>query len=330
MTTNEDLPVKIGLTLSSEEHGPNDLIELGVEAEARGFDFVSVSDHFHPWLPAQGHSPFVWAVLGGLAARTSEIEVGVGVTCPIMRMHPVIAAHAAATAACLLDGRFSFGVGTGEALNEHITGERWPPAGVRLEMLDEAIDVMRQLWAGGSTTHHGEHFTVENATIYDLPDAPFPLIVSAFGPEAASLAARRGDGLWITGTGGEALERWRAEGGSGPVWSQLTFSYDEDVAAAHDRAATLWANTAVAGQLSQDLPTTFHFEQASSHVSADNIADHVPCGPDPEPVLDAVRDAVEAGVDHIYLHQIGHDLGPFLDWWDRVLRDAVSEIAASR
>lgn len=314
---------KIGLTLSSEEHGPGDLVDLAVEAEERGFDFVSISDHFHPWLTAQGHSPFVWGVLGAISARTERIEVGVGVTCPIMRMHPAVVAHAAATAGCLLDGRFTFGVGTGEALNEHITGERWPPADLRLEMLAEAIDVMRQLWQGESVTHRGPHYTVENATLHDLPDRQFPLVVSAFGPEAARLAAEKGDGLWTTGTGEEAVQQWRDAGGSGPVWSQLTFCWDPDEQAARERAAELWANTAVPGQLSQDLPTSLHFEQGSAHVDADNIAAHTPCGPDPEPIVEAVSEAVRAGVDHVYLHQIGHDLGPFLDFWSESLGDQV-------
>ena len=318
----------IGLTLSSEEHGPSQLVELAVEAEQRGFDFVSVSDHFHPWLPQQGHSPFVWGVLGAIATATDRINVGVGVTCPIIRLHPAIVAQAAATAGSLLDGRFTFGVGTGEALNEHVTGERWPPADVRLAMLDEAIDIMRQLWDGSSVTHRGPHYTVENATIYDRPDQPFPLVVSAFGPKAATLAAEKGDGLWITGTGGQEIDAWRAAGGTGPVWSQLTFCYDPDEATARERAAHLWANTGIAGQLSQDLPTTLHFEQGTSHIDADNIAEHVPCGPDPSPIIEAVADAVSAGVDHVYLHQIGHDQAPFLDWWTNSLSGAVRETIA--
>lgn len=314
---------RIGLTLSSEEHGPRALVDLAVRAEALGFDFVSISDHFHPWVPAQGHSPFVWGVLGGIAARTTTIEVGVGVTCPIVRMHPAVVAHAAATTACLLPDRFSFGVGTGEALNEHVTGAPWPPADIRLAMLREAIEVMRKLWRGGSVTYRGTHYTVENATIYDLPDQPFPLVVSAFGEQAAELAAEAGDGLWTTGTGGEALERWRAAGGSGPVWSQLTFCWDEDEREARRRAAELWPNTAVVGQLSQDLPTTAHFEMASAHVTEETIADELPCGPDPAPIVEAVKEAAGRGIDHIYLHQVGHDLDPFLDFWERELRDLV-------
>ncbi len=178
-----------GLTLSSEEHPPRRLVELGALAEEHGFDFVSISDHFHPWVDAQGHSPFVWSVLGALAERTSHIDVAVGVTCPIMRIHPAVLAQAAATTGQLLDGRFTWGVGTGEALNEHITGQRWPIAPDRIDMLAEAIDVIRQLWSGDEVTFRGEYFTIENARVYDPPTHRIPIIVSAFAPQAAKMAA---------------------------------------------------------------------------------------------------------------------------------------------
>ena len=179
---------KFGLTLSSEEHAPRRLVEIAALAEEYGFDFVSISDHYHPWIDEQGHAPFVWSVLGAIAERTSSIDVAVGVTCPIMRIHPAVLAQAAATTGHLLDGRFTWGVGTGEALNEHIVGQRWPIAPERIDMLEEAVDIIRQLWSGDEVTVRGEHFTVENARIYDPPSSPIPIVVSAFGP------ARRRDG----------------------------------------------------------------------------------------------------------------------------------------
>src|SRR6478736_2895493 len=124
-----------GLTLSSEEHGPADLVELAVRAEDAGFEFASISDHFHPWVSEQGHSPFVWSVLGAIGASTHELEVGIGVSCPLVRIHPAIVAQAAATTSLLFDGRFFLGLGTGEALNEHIFGDRWPPPELRRAML---------------------------------------------------------------------------------------------------------------------------------------------------------------------------------------------------
>lgn len=304
----------LGLTLSSEEHGPAKLVEIAVAAEKAGFDFVSISDHYHPWLPEQGHSPFVWSVLGAIAQATDEIHVGVGVTCPTVRIHPAVVAQAVATTACLLGDRFTWGVGSGEALNEHILGDRWPPAPVRLEMLREAVDVIRQLWTGESVTHYGQHYTVEDARVFDVPDPVPPVVVSAFGPRAAKLAAEIGDGLWTTGTG-DTISRWRDAGGTGPVWSQLSLSWDSDRDAAVERAHRVWPNTLVPGQLSQDLRTVFHFEQAVEPFDVDQIAAALPCGPDLGPVIASARQAIDAGVDHLYFHQVGDPTDGFIDAW---------------
>ena len=179
-----------GLTLSSEEHAPRRLVDIAALAEEHEFDFVSISDHYHPWVDAQGHSPFVWSVLGAVAERTSNLDVAIGVTCPIMRIHPVVLAQSAATTGHLLDDRFTWGVGTGEALNEHITGQRWPIAPHRIEMLEEAVDIIRQLWTGEEVTIRGRYFTVENARVYDAPPTPIPIVISAFGSAAAQMAAR--------------------------------------------------------------------------------------------------------------------------------------------
>lgn len=309
-----------GLTLSSEEHPPQKLIDLAVAAEQAGFDFVSISDHFHPWIEEQGHSPFVWSVIGGIAQATTDIEVGIGVTCPLVRMHPVVAAHAAATAGCLLEGRFSWGVGTGEALNEHITGARWPPADLRLERLEEAIGLIRRLWTGESVTHRGAHYVVEDARIFDVPRQLPPIVVSAFGEEAARLAARAGDGLWMTGPGGETVATYRKAGGKGPVWTQLSLCWDQDRDRALDRAHRVWPNTALTGQLAQDLRTVGDFEQAVAMVSRSDIEESLPCGPDPGPILESIREAESSGADHIYLHQIGDPGQGFIDFWRDQIR----------
>jgi G6PDH family F420-dependent oxidoreductase len=313
---------RFGLTLSSEEHPPRRLVDIAELAEAHDFEFVSISDHYHPWIDAQGHSPFVWSMLGAIAERTSGLDVAVGVTCPTMRIHPAVLAQATATTGHLLDGRFTWGVGTGEALNEHITGERWPIAPDRIAMLEEAIDIIRRLWTGDEVTVRGDHFTVENARIYDPPSSSIPIVVSAFGPEAAKMAARAGDGLW-TGADAEIIETWRQAGGRGPVYSQITVCWaptrDEAVELAH----RVWPNTGVPGQLSQDLPTPKHFEQAASTVTKEMIADAVPCGPDAGPIIDKVREAVDAGVDHVYLHQIGGDQEGFCKVWATEIAEAV-------
>ena len=304
-----------GMTLSSEEHAPEDLPDLAVAAEKAGFDFVSISDHYHPWIDAQGHSGFVWSVLGAIARATDDVEVAVGVTCPTVRIHPAVLAQATATTARLLPGRFTWGVGSGEALNEQILGDRWPPADVRLEMLEEAIEVVRQLWEGEPVTHRGKHYTVEDARIYDPPLEPVPIIVSAFGPEAAAMAARVGDGLWTTGTDPAPVERFADAGGKGPVYSQVGLCWAPTVDEAVGTAHRIWPNTSVPGQLSQDLRTPALFEQAVENVTPEMVAAALPCGPDAAPVLAAVDEAMEAGIDHVYLHQVGPDQEGFLAFW---------------
>jgi coenzyme F420-dependent glucose-6-phosphate dehydrogenase len=306
---------KYGLTLSSEEHSPAHLVDLAVAAEDGGFDFVSISDHFHPWISEQGHSPFVWSVLGAIAARTTDLEVGVGVTCPTVRIHPAINAQAVATTASLFGDRFTWGVGTGEALNEHVLGDRWPPAPQRLAMLEEALEIIRELWTGESVTYRGEFYTVEDARIFDLPDGSIPVLVSAFGDKSAELAARVGDGLWTTGTKTEVIDAYRSAGGSGDVWTQLSLCWDEDRDAALERAHRVWPNTGLPGQLAQDLRTVEHMEQATSLVTKEQIAESMPIGPDPEPVLKSISEAQDAGIEYIYLHQIGDPLDGFLDFW---------------
>src|SRR5215207_3565551 len=185
--------MRIGLFLSSEEFGPHELVDLAVRAERAGFSGLWISDHYHPWNDEQGHSPFVWSTIGAIAHAT-DLPLGTGVTCPTLRIHPAIVAQAAATSAVLLNGRFTLGVGSGEALNEHVLGDRWPEADVRLEMLEEAIEVLRLLWEGGQRSHHGRHYAVQNARIYTLPRESPAILVSGFGPKAVDLAARVGDG----------------------------------------------------------------------------------------------------------------------------------------
>lgn len=313
-----------GMTLSSEEHPPRRLLEIATLAEETGFEFVSISDHYHPWIDAQGHSPFVWSMLGALAERV-DIEVAVGVTCPIVRIHPAILAQAAATTANLFEGRFVWGVGSGEALNEHILGDRWPPAPTRLEMLEEAIEVVRELWKGEDTSHHGRYYTVENARIYDPPDPVPPIVVSAFGPKATEVAARAGDGLWLTSADDEAIKNWKDAGGEGPIYAQVTVCWASSQDEAVETVHRIWPNTGVPGQLSQDLPTPAHFEQAAQMVKPDDIASSTPCGPDAGPVLEQIRSMQDAGIDHIYFHQVGPDQEGFCRFWKEALAPELAQ-----
>jgi G6PDH family F420-dependent oxidoreductase len=207
----------LGYALSSEEHGPRDLVRNARRAEEAGFSFALISDHFHPWIERHPHSPFVWGVLGAIAEATDRLVVGTGVTCPTVRIHPAIIAHAAATAADLMPGRFFLGVGTGENLNEHILGAAWPEWEVRAEMLEEAVGIIRSLWSGEVTSHRGRHYRVQNARLYSLPEALPPIRVAASGPRMAELAARIGDGLIVTAPDRELLDAYDGGGGRGPT-----------------------------------------------------------------------------------------------------------------
>ncbi len=320
---------QIGYALSSEEHAPLDIVRNAGLAEKAGFDFLSISDHFHPWIDAQGHSGFVWSLIGGIAATTSRIRLGTGVTCPTIRTHPAIIAHAAATAACLMPGRFFLGIGSGENLNEHILGDRWPEVEVRLEMMEEAVEVIRTLWQGGVQSHRGRHYTVENARIYDLPDELPPIVVSASGPKATEVAGRIADGLWGMSPDQDLVKRFDELAGPGkPRYAQVTLCYGKDAAAARRTAHQIWPTAGIKGEASQELPSPKHFEQLAGMVTEDQIAESVPCGPDPAPVLEQVRAYVEAGFDQVYFHQIGPDQQGFIDWAKRELLPAARRLTS--
>ena len=305
--------MKLGLFLSSEEWGPVDLVRQAQRGEEAGFHALWISDHYHPWIDEQGHSPFVWGTIGAIAQATN-MRVTTGVTCPTVRIHPAVIAHAAATASILLEGRFQLGVGSGEALNEHVLGDRWPPAETRLEMLEEAVEVIRTLWQGGNQDHRGKHYLVENARIYDLPDEPPEILVSGFGPLATKLAARIGDGYCTTAPD-ELIELYRSEGGKGPVQAGTKVCFDSDEAKARETAYRLWPNEHLPGELAQVLPTPAHFEQASELVTEDMVADTVPCGPDLDRHMEALQEYADAGVDELFVQQIGPNQDEFFDTW---------------
>jgi G6PDH family F420-dependent oxidoreductase len=313
-----------GYTLSSEEHPPRDLVTNAVRAEELGFDFVSISDHFHPWVSAQGHSPFVWSMLGAIGHATDRVGIGVGVTCPTVRIHPAVIAHAAATTSLLCDGRFFLGVGTGEALNEHVVGTRWPPIEIRRAMLDEAVEIIRALWTGDTIDHRRDHYEVENARLFDPPDEPPPIIVSGFGDEAVQLAARIGDGYWGHSPDRTIIDQYEDNGGTGPRYAQINLCWGEDAAVARKTVHEIWPNSGIPGQLSQDLPTWTHFEQAAQLVTEEDATSSMPCGPELEPVLESVHSFVDAGYDHLYFHQIGPDQDGFFRFWTDELEPALS------
>jgi G6PDH family F420-dependent oxidoreductase len=299
---------EFGWALSSEEHPPLELVRQARAAEEAGFSFALISDHIHPWIDAQGHSAFVWSVLGAIATATERLRVGTGVTCPTIRIHPAIVAHAAATVEAMMPGRFFLGVGTGENLNEHVLGDRWPPSDVRREMLEEAVEVMRALWSGRRVIHRGRHYTVENARVYDAPARPIPVMVAASGPKAAELAGRIGDGFVGVTPETDAIERFDSAGGAGkPRYGQATVcwasSEEDGVQTVHRQ----WPNAGLVGELNQELATPAHFEQAVQLVTEEKVGEAVVCGPDADRHAEQLRAFVDAGYDHVYVHQIGDE-----------------------
>ena len=309
--------MKLGYFLSSEEWGPKDLVRLARRAEDTGFHALWISDHFHPWIDEQGHSPFVWSAIGAIAEATSNMPVTTAVTCPTVRIHPAVIAHAAATSAVLLDGRFQLGVGSGEALNEHILGDAWPEAEERLEMLEEAVEVIRLLWQGGDQSHRGHHYRVENARLYDLPEQPPEILVSGFGPKSVRLAAKIGDGYVTTMPDADLIKLYRDEGGKGPVQAGTKVCFASDESDARKTAHRLWPNEQLPGELAQVLPVPAHFEQASQLVTEDMVAEAVPCGPDLDRHLEALDEYDEAGADELFVQQIGRGQDEFFETWAR-------------
>lgn len=294
-----------GYFLSTEEYGPGELVEQAEMAEEAGFEALWISDHFHPWNNAQGESPFVWSVIGAVANATS-LPITTAVTCPIIRIHPAIIAQAAATSALLCgDGRFRLGVGTGENLNEHVLGDRWPPADVRLEMLEEAVEVMRLLWSGEKVNHHGRHYVVENATLYSRPDRAPEVLMSGFGPKSTELAARIADGYIGTSPSSDLLELYADAGGTGVRQGGLKICWGPDEAESRATAHRLWGTNSVPGESSQELPMPEHFEQAAELVTEEQVAEKYSCGPDVQAHVASFRTYEEAGYDEVYAAQIG-------------------------
>lgn len=318
-----------GYTCSSEEFEASDLTRQAGLAEDAGFEFVTVSDHYHPWTSSQGHSPFAWTTLGAIAARTHHIAMGTGVTCPLIRIHPTIVAQASATVSELSEGRFFLGVGTGEALNEHITGERWPAIEQRQAMLVEAVEIMRLLWQGETVDFAGTYYTVENARLFSASPYDIDIIWAASGTSSARLAAEMADGLWSTSPDAEVVTAYREAGGTGEVIGQLGLCVAADREEAIDTAHRVWPNAGIRGQLSQDLPTWTHFEQASQLVRREDIASSILCGRDVQAVVDAVRAYADAGFTSLHFHQIGPDQRGFVDWWRTELSAAVTGVAVA-
>jgi G6PDH family F420-dependent oxidoreductase len=312
----DDGMAQIGYTLYCEGTPPRDLVRQAVAAEEAGFDFLVISDHYHPWLTDQQHSAFAWSVLGAVAQATDRIELATMVTCPIIRYHPAVVAQMAATVAVLSEERFTLGLGAGERLNEHVVGRGWPPVHVRHEMLREAVGIIRRLWDGGYVSHEGRHFTVEDARVFDLPEQPIDVFVAAGGPRAARLAADVGGGLCATEPDGSLVEAYLGAGGDAArTWCQVILAWaadaDTGLAAAHAQfrfGATGW-------KVQSELPNPVNFDAATQAVAPADLAETMPAGPDAGDHARAVAEFADAGFERIALAYPGDDADGFMRFY---------------
>jgi G6PDH family F420-dependent oxidoreductase len=309
------LGMQIGYKLAAEAFAPQELIRQAVVAEAAGFDFVEISDHYHPWLDVQGHSPFARTMLGAIAVKTDRIGLATGVTCPTVRYHPAIIAQAAATLALVADGRFILGIGAGERLNEHVVGRGFPSTRKRHEMLREALEIIRLLWQGGYRSYDGKHLQLEDARVFDLPEQ-LPLIaVAASGKVSATIAAELGDGLFATEPKSEIVESYRAAGGTGPGYAEAPVAWAPDAGTAAQAVLekSRWALTG--WKVMSELPNPVNFDAASATVTEADVLRQFACGPDPERHVEVAKQFTDAGFDRIVLQNAGPDPDGFIEFF---------------
>jgi G6PDH family F420-dependent oxidoreductase len=317
-----------GYTMMCEQAPPDQLVRDVQSAERAGFDFSVISDHYQPWLNSQGHSGYAWSILGAAAQATERIPLMTFVTCPIMRYHPAVVAQKAATVQILAGGRFRLGLGAGENLNEHVVGERWPMAGVRHEMLGEAVDVISALFDGGNVTYRGEHFDVEQAKLWDLPETRVPIGVAVSGKESCGLAGEKADVMIATEPKAELGEMFDAAGGAGkPRVGQIAVAYDTDRDAAIKRAHEQFRWFGLGWKVNADLTGPPAFESATEFVSPEQVAEQLPCGPDVDEHVTKIKPFIDAGFDEIALVQIGAEhQDEFMGWAERELLPALRSL----
>ena len=303
--------MRIGYKLIAEGYGPAEMVRQCVLAEQAGFDFVEISDHFHPWVSEQQHSGFAWSMLAAMAARTERIELATGVTCPFIRYHPAVIAQAAATTQILAEGRFTLGVGSGERLNEHVVGQGWPPVHVRHRMFRESLEIIRLLWQGGYRTYEGQHLTIEDARVFDLPETLPKIVVAAGGPRAAAIAAELGDGLFVTEPRRDLVDAYEQGGGDGPRYAEVPLAYAATEQEAAQSARDLFRFGLTGWKVQAELPNPVNFDAATSWVTPETMTEAFGCGPDTERHLAVARPFAEAGYDHLALINAGPDVDGF-------------------
>ncbi|MCU1426223.1 MAG: hypothetical protein JWL83_223 [Actinomycetia bacterium] len=312
---------KYGFTLLCEVHGPNELLDQAAKAEAAGFDFLVISDHYHPWLPEHDHSPFAWSVLGAVAAQTDHIQLATMVTCPFMRYHPAVIAQAAATIGVMSGGRFTLGLGAGERLNEHIVGGGWPSIIERHKMLVESAEAIRELWSGELTTYRGDYVTVEQARVYDVPAECPDMYVAVSGPDSIGAALEIGEGICAVTPEAWLVEQFVEGGGDAHrTWSQVALSWDRDRNHGLDLARERFRFGLPGWRVMAELPDPKAFDAATQLVTPDDMAHQVPAGSDPQTMIDGITKHTDAGFNHVAVLQIGDDLDGFLEAWQSEIR----------
>jgi G6PDH family F420-dependent oxidoreductase len=310
----------------AELRSARELVAHAVAAEEAGFDFVAISDHFHPWLPEHEHSPFAWTVLGAVAQATDALDLATGLTCPIGRYHPAIVAQAAATLGCLTDRQVTLAIGSGERLNEHITGAPFPAVDARHRMLGEAAQIIRALWTGRWTTIRGEHLTVEDARIYDLPERPVELVVGVSGPASLDLAERVGaDGIMATDPDAALVDGWADRGGDrSATWTEVPFAWASSDEEGERLAMERFRFGAAGWKVMSELPNPVNFGAACETVRPDDLRGSVPWGPDPAPYVEAVQAYLDAGFTRLSIVPVGDDVEGTLRFWRDEVRPALA------
>jgi len=311
--------MQVGYKLATEAFGPKEIIRQAMLAEQAGFDFVEMSDHYHPWLEAQGHSAFTWNLLSAIAVKTERIGLATGVTCPSVRYHPAIIAQAAATLGIISDGRFTLGVGAGERLNEHVVGLGFPARKARQERLREALEIIRLLWRGGYRSYEGKYLQLEDARVFDLPDEPPPVAVAAGGPAAARIAADLGDGLFATEPDVGLVSSWRELGGHGPAYGEMPLAWAPDEDAAVQAVLDKSAFALTGWKVMAELPNPVNFQAAVASIGPQQARAQFACGPDVKRHLQVAQQYADAGFDHLVTMNAGPDPDGFMDFFAREL-----------
>ncbi len=319
----------LGYSAALEQFHPTDLIRWCQEAEQAGFGGVMAADHFHPWVPQQGQSPLVWPWMGSLGSSTKKLTFGPGVTCASYRYHPAIIAQGAATLAVMYPGRFWLGIGTGEALNEHVVGGEWPEAPVRLERMIESIEVIKQLFTGKKTRYSGKHIKMESARLYTRPEVPCPIFIAASGPKTAETAGRLCDGLITPAAPAEKLkmliesfDKGAKEAGKDPAAMpkllQLHVSWANTYDEAVQQAMKEWPNGGIKAP-KQDIRSPEDFAAFGQLVRPEDFKGRVFISTNLEEHRQHLQSFYNLGFDEVHVHHVGRNQTEFIRAYGEVV-----------